>query len=221
MPALVEPAVVDRHDVRVLERLGVLGLAEEPLEQGRVLGQRPGQDLDGDLVPRLHVDGAEDRAHPARPEGLDQAVAARASGRALGRLVGSGSGMRHRSRGRAPRFAEATFDLFYAAGGSLTTIRRKIGGRGEPVMSAVVAVGMAVCKRGAEESRSERRRGRRIPLSARSARPDVPLSPDPADPHSSLRAPPASDHDRPLTRRRPIGRESGPHRRHRARSSGG
>ena len=42
VPPLVDAAVVDRDDVGMLERLGALGLAEEPLEHRRVLGQASG-----------------------------------------------------------------------------------------------------------------------------------------------------------------------------------
>ena len=73
----------------------LFGLAEEPLEHGRVLGQRPRQDLDGDLVAALDVDRAVDRAHAARPERLDQAVAADLAGPASRSSVGVAFG--HRS----------------------------------------------------------------------------------------------------------------------------
>ena len=54
-----------------------------------LLGEGPGQDLDGDLVPGLEVDGEEDGAHPARPQGLDEAIAAHLR-RRLRRFVGLG-----------------------------------------------------------------------------------------------------------------------------------
>ena len=44
VPARVDPSIVDRHDVRVLERLGAAGLSQETLKQGRVLGQRARQE---------------------------------------------------------------------------------------------------------------------------------------------------------------------------------
>ncbi len=91
MPPLVEPPVVDRDDVRVVQRLGALGLADEPLEERRVLGQGPGQDLDRDDVAGFLVDGPEDVAHPARAQRLDQEIAPEPGG-------GLGFGARNRLR---------------------------------------------------------------------------------------------------------------------------
>jgi hypothetical protein len=60
----------------MLERLGASGFAEEPLERGRIFGQRGRQDLDRDFVAGLDVNRPEDGAHAARPEPLQESIAA-------------------------------------------------------------------------------------------------------------------------------------------------
>ena len=72
----LHPSVEDLDDVGVQQPLGRRGLAEEPMQQGRVLRQAPGQDLHGDLVAALDVGGAIDRPHPAGTQGVKQSIAA-------------------------------------------------------------------------------------------------------------------------------------------------
>ena len=75
-PGLVLAVVVDRDDVRVVQRgRGLRLLAEARAEVGvaAVLGA---EDLDGDVAVELVVVGAVDPGHPALAEQLDQPVAA-------------------------------------------------------------------------------------------------------------------------------------------------
>jgi hypothetical protein len=63
--------------VRVIQRGKNLGFAAETRESLRVVGERVGQDLQGDVATELCVAGAIDLAHAARPERRDDFVRAR------------------------------------------------------------------------------------------------------------------------------------------------
>ncbi len=60
----------------MLERFGAAGLAQETLQQGRVPGERAGQNLESDLVAGFHVDRPKDRAHPPGSQRMKDAIAA-------------------------------------------------------------------------------------------------------------------------------------------------
>src|SRR4029453_7504448 len=57
--------VVDRHDVRVVERRRALGLADEALAEGMVLGKLGLKDLQRDLALQVTVAREVDLAHSA------------------------------------------------------------------------------------------------------------------------------------------------------------
>ena len=88
----VGPQPVDRDDARVLQPAGDLGLQQEPLAAGRVVGVRVEDLLEGHLAVQLGVQGDEDGAQAAagmRPE--DAEPLAVGGGRAdgvAGRAVG-------------------------------------------------------------------------------------------------------------------------------------
>ena len=67
--------VVDRDDVRVVERGGDLRLADEALAEGVVAGQRRRHQLERDLPPQLHVLGLVDDAHAAAADHVRDPVA--------------------------------------------------------------------------------------------------------------------------------------------------
>ena len=60
--------VVDRDDVRVVDRGRQPRLSDEPLAEGVVLGEVGAQHLERHLVPEPHVVGPVDHAHAAPPE---------------------------------------------------------------------------------------------------------------------------------------------------------
>ena len=64
MTPLVNPPIIDRRDVRVLERLGAAGLSQEALENHRISRMVRRQDLERNFVPGSLVNGPIDRAHP-------------------------------------------------------------------------------------------------------------------------------------------------------------
>ena len=66
--ALVLAGVVDRDDVRMVERGGELRLAQEALSEAPVLGQLRCEQLEGDLAVERKVVGPVDDAHPAAAE---------------------------------------------------------------------------------------------------------------------------------------------------------
>ena len=66
--AVLLARVVDRDDVRVVDRRRETRLAHEPLAKGVVLRELGAQHLERDLVPEAHVVGPEDDAHAAAPE---------------------------------------------------------------------------------------------------------------------------------------------------------
>src|SRR5437588_12125127 len=93
-------AVVDRDDVRMVERCGVLRLAAEALDELVVVPVAAVEDLDCDSAAELLVFGEVDIRHPAGPElaldpvatveeGVDEGVAYR-HGRLKGRDMLSG-----------------------------------------------------------------------------------------------------------------------------------
>ena len=94
MATLIDASIVDRHDVRVLERFGASRLPQETLEQGRVPGERSRQNLEGDLV------AASRRGPPGRPSSSRRCRAAaecdssRSAGRACARFMDSARGSR-------------------------------------------------------------------------------------------------------------------------------
>ena len=67
--------VVHRHDVRVVERRGRLGLGPEPTEELSVLGQRVVQDLDRDAAAQASVVGQVHLGRRTHADRADQAVA--------------------------------------------------------------------------------------------------------------------------------------------------
>ena len=82
------PELVDRHDVRVVERGGRLRLELEPRHEARVAGPGLGQRLERDLPLQPRVARAIDLAHAPGPEGLKDLVSSQPSSR----------GERHASR---------------------------------------------------------------------------------------------------------------------------
>jgi len=72
--ALVLADVVNRADVRVVERRGHARLASEPIERLRVGGEIRGQELQRDLAAQADVFGAVHHAHAARAEPLQDLV---------------------------------------------------------------------------------------------------------------------------------------------------
>ena len=75
MPTLIDPPIEDRHDIGMLEGLGTACLTQETLEERGVAGEAPDQDLDGDLMAGLLMDGPVDRAHAATAQRLEDAIA--------------------------------------------------------------------------------------------------------------------------------------------------
>ena len=67
--SLVDAAIEDRDDIGMLQGLGTPSLAKEPLEQRGVAGKGPDQDLEGNLMAGLDMDGSIDRAHSPLPSG--------------------------------------------------------------------------------------------------------------------------------------------------------
>ncbi len=68
--------VVDREDVRMVERRDRARLAVEPMEAVGVVRRRVGQQLQGDLAPQTRVAGAVDLAHAALSERSEDLVGA-------------------------------------------------------------------------------------------------------------------------------------------------
>jgi hypothetical protein len=66
--AAVLADVEQRADVGIGQFGDRLGLAVEPRAEGRIAGQRRGQDLDGDRAPETRVACLVDLPHPARAE---------------------------------------------------------------------------------------------------------------------------------------------------------
>jgi len=75
------PELVDRHDVRVIERGGGLGLELEPRHGTGVAGPGLGQRLERDVALQPRVTRAVDLAHAPGPEGLEDLVHSQASSR--------------------------------------------------------------------------------------------------------------------------------------------
>ena len=73
---ILEP--VNVRDVRVVERGQQLRLATEPRETFRIIRERFGQHLDGDVATELGVSSPIDLAHPARAEQRDDFIRAEA-----------------------------------------------------------------------------------------------------------------------------------------------
>ena len=73
--ALVAALVADRDDVGVAEHRGGAGLAGEPVDERRVVGQVLGHDLDRDRAVQPQVGGGVDGRHAAAGEPLLEAVA--------------------------------------------------------------------------------------------------------------------------------------------------
>ena len=65
----IDPAIVDRHDVWMLERFGAPGLPHETLQQSRVPRQRAGQNLERDLVPVSSWTARKTELIPPDPSG--------------------------------------------------------------------------------------------------------------------------------------------------------
>src|SRR5439155_8904821 len=75
-PGGVLPVVVDRDDVRVVQRRRGLGFVAEPRAEVRVATVLRAEDLDGDVSVQLVVMAAIDPGHPALAEQLREPVAA-------------------------------------------------------------------------------------------------------------------------------------------------
>ncbi len=73
-PPLPLADVVDRADVRVVERRGGARLAQVAVDGFRVLGALLGNELQRDVAMEASVLGLPDDAHPALADLLDQAV---------------------------------------------------------------------------------------------------------------------------------------------------
>src|SRR6185369_11098601 len=71
--------LVERDDVRMVERGDGLGLALEPCEPIRVLHDVGGQDLDRYIAPKPRVFGAIDLAHASSAEGAENLVRSKTS----------------------------------------------------------------------------------------------------------------------------------------------
>jgi hypothetical protein len=68
MAVVVLPGEVDLHDVRMRERSRRLGFTDEALQEGGILGQVLGENLDGhETIERL-VAPFVDHSHPTAPE---------------------------------------------------------------------------------------------------------------------------------------------------------
>jgi hypothetical protein len=72
--AVRRPDVVDRHDVRVVQRGGRAGLFLEALEPFLVRSERGRKDLDRDVAPEPGVPRAIDLSHAARAERREDLV---------------------------------------------------------------------------------------------------------------------------------------------------
>jgi len=72
----VDAGVIDRHDVGVFQRRGDARLALEAAKEGRVVGQVPGQQLQGDFAIQRRVISAVDVGHAALAQRASQLVAA-------------------------------------------------------------------------------------------------------------------------------------------------
>src|SRR3954463_72095 len=73
--ALVLARVVDRDDVRVVDRRRQARLADEALTESRVLGELRGDELEGDRTVEVELDGPVDDAHAAATGDAGDAVA--------------------------------------------------------------------------------------------------------------------------------------------------
>ena len=62
------PGLVDRDDVRMVDRRGELRLAQEPVTERLVLGEAGGEQLERDPPLEPQVLGQVDDAHPAEAE---------------------------------------------------------------------------------------------------------------------------------------------------------
>ena len=65
---------VDLRDVGMIQRREHLGLALEPREPFRILGERAGQNLQRDVAVELRIARAVNLAHSARPNGGDHFI---------------------------------------------------------------------------------------------------------------------------------------------------
>src|SRR6185295_6018133 len=75
----VAAGFVERRDGRMAEPRGVAGLALEPFHLSRAVGLRGLQHLERHFAAEFLVAGAEDDAHPAFAQHLDEAVLAHAA----------------------------------------------------------------------------------------------------------------------------------------------
>jgi hypothetical protein len=91
--------VVDRDDVRVVDRGGEAGLAQEALAEALVLRELGGEDLQRDRPLEREVVGAEHDSHPAAADEGLQPVAGE-----LAAQTGIGP---HRAHGGGVRFTQA------------------------------------------------------------------------------------------------------------------
>ena len=91
--------VVDRDDVRVVDRCGQAGLAEEALAEALVLRELGGEDLQRDRPLECQVVGAVDDPHPAPADQRLEAVA--------GELAAHTRLGAHRAHGGGVRFTQA------------------------------------------------------------------------------------------------------------------
>src|SRR5208337_4486718 len=74
MPALIDSAIEDRHDIGMFQQLGTAGFTQKPLEHDRILGHPRRQDFQRHLMSSVHVNGPIDRAHAPRPEGVQDTI---------------------------------------------------------------------------------------------------------------------------------------------------
>jgi hypothetical protein len=65
MPVVVLPGEVDLHDVGVGQRGRCLGLTNEPLQEGGILAELLGEDLDGHEAVEGLVAAFVDHSHPS------------------------------------------------------------------------------------------------------------------------------------------------------------
>src|SRR5262245_14368748 len=75
MPPRVDPPIVDRDDVWMVERLGAAGLSQESLKQRGVLCERARENFESDLLIGVGMNCPEYRAHSADAQRLENSVA--------------------------------------------------------------------------------------------------------------------------------------------------
>ena len=167
---VVRPAVavgaqaVDRDDARVLQPAGDLGLEQEPLAAGRVVGVVVEDLLEGDLAVQLAVERHEDGTQPAPGVGPEDAEPLAVAGR---RADGVGGRSRSTSPSSVEPCAEPTWPRVASMSGSPSrgqALARRLAGRdrGQALLH-VAAVGFLRCTLGQRLQTGTRRgsRGRR------------------------------------------------------------